>query len=154
VEEFLQVADAEKIHASIQSQIMGMYTQRVEQIIAKQKLTPQQKAVLTEMRAKTMDAITREMEWENIKPIYVQVYKESLTQDEINQLIDLYKSPVGQLAIHKVPMVMQKATALMHQRMGPLMEKIKAINEEETAKFKAIGSPSPSPSASPTAESK
>jgi hypothetical protein len=72
-----------------------------------------------------------------MRPLYIQIYQESFTQEEIDGLIAFYKSPLGIAFVEKMPLVMQKSMTIMQSRTGPLMEKMKAVIDQAMADAKA-----------------
>jgi hypothetical protein len=100
---------------------------------------------MDKMEQKMSTLLAEEMSWSKMEAAYLQVYKESFTQDEINQLIAFYKSPTGQMFVQKMPTVMQKSMLAMQQQMGPLMGKIQAIQTEAVAEAEKKAAASPSP---------
>jgi hypothetical protein len=145
--ELLQLSGSEKLVSDMQQQMKGMFANSMKQACASQGTSPEQMAMIAKMQEKMSDLLAEEMSWSKMETVYLQVYKESFTQDEINQLIAFYKSPTGQMFVQKMPTVMQKSMLAMQQQMGPLMEKIKAIQQEAfaeaAAEKKAAASPSP-----------
>jgi hypothetical protein len=75
--------------------------------------------------------------WEKLRPLYVQIYQESFTQEEIDGPIAFYESPAGVAFVEKLPFVMQKSMSIMQSRMAPMMEKMKAAMKEAIAEPKA-----------------
>jgi len=104
-----------------------------------QKLSAQQQRVLDAAMPRIARVIREEMSWPKMRPLYVQIYRESFTQDDVDGLIAFYKSPAGAAYIDKMPLVMQKSMSLMQTQMGPMMKKMQAaiaqaVDEAKTAK--------------------
>jgi hypothetical protein len=57
--------------------------------------------------------------------MYIQIYKESFDQEDVDGLIAFYSSKVGQNYINKMPLAMQKTMAAVQQRMGPMLSRVK-----------------------------
>lgn len=72
---------------------------------------------------KTQDKIRQAISWSKMRDIYVQGYRDSYTQDEINGLIAFYKSPTGKAFAKKGPMVTTKLAVLVQQRIQTEMVK-------------------------------
>jgi hypothetical protein len=65
-----------------------------------------------------------EFKWEKLKPMYIQAYRETFDQAEIDGLIAFYKTPVGQSYIKKTAVLSQKmkdATQAQLQSLLPRM---------------------------------
>jgi uncharacterized protein len=100
----------------------------------------------TEKQQHDMDAIAAKFEqtmrdalaWDNVRPVYIQVYQETFTQNEVDDLTAFYKSPAGAALLDKMPTVFQKTSTLMQQRIAPYMDQMQA----DIAKLVAGGSTS------------
>src|SRR3954462_4716252 len=56
----------------------------MEQSIAGQKLTDAQRKVLDNMTQKSLQIVREEITWAKLKPLYVGIYQQSLTQEDID----------------------------------------------------------------------
>ena len=65
-----------------------------------------------------------EFSWAKLEKIYIQVYGEAFSEDEVQALIGFYKSPTGRMMIRKTPVVLEKTMALVQQEMIPIMQKM------------------------------
>jgi hypothetical protein len=72
-----------------------------------------------------------------MKPIYVEIYRDSFDQTEIDGLIAFCRTPVGQSFIEKMPVVMQKSLVAKQTLMAPLMAKMRAAMDKAVAEAKA-----------------
>ena len=57
------------------------------------------------------------MSWDSLKADYARIYAEAFTEDELRQIITFYKTPAGQKAINKIPMLMGMGAALGQKRV-------------------------------------
>ncbi|MEO6921513.1 MAG: DUF2059 domain-containing protein [Collimonas sp.] len=89
-------------------------------------LNAKQQQALESIAAKMVQVMREEMSWDTMRPLYLQIYRESFTQDEIDGLAAFYKSPAGAAYIEKMPVVIQKSMTIMQSRMGPMMAKMQA----------------------------
>ena len=69
-----------------------------------------------------------------LKPMFVQIYAELFTEEEINGIVSFYKSPAGKAMIEKMPQMMQRMMPMMQKLMGDLQPEIKKIIEEAKQK--------------------
>ena len=102
-----------------------------------QQLSSDQQRVMDAIRAEVLQVLREELAWNKMRPLYVQIYQETFTQEEIDGLIAFYKSPAGIAFVEKMPVVMQKSMSIMQSRIAPMMEKMKATMQQATAKAKA-----------------
>lgn len=48
------------------------------------------------------------MSWKNLKDVYVQMYMDEFTENELREITAFYQSEVGQKAVNVAPLLMQK----------------------------------------------
>jgi hypothetical protein len=101
------------------------------------ELTPAQKASVEDFRKKYSATMSEELSLAKIKNIYVQAFRDSFSQEEVNGVIAFYKSPAGKAIIERNPVVMQKAAALTEARIGPLTQKLDGMQGEFFKQFTA-----------------
>src|SRR5271157_4241236 len=78
-----------------------------------QTLTPERQAILDRMQTKMTAVLNQSLNWDALQPIYVNTYKASLTQDELDGIISFYQSSAGQAYTKKMPLIMQNVMAEM-----------------------------------------
>ncbi len=83
-----------------------------------------------EVEDKMMDLMAQEMSWEKMKDDYIAVYSEVFTEEELQGLIDFYKTPVGQKFVEKTPEITTKLMQMGQKHTMQLMPKIKAMTSE------------------------
>jgi hypothetical protein len=99
-------------------------------------VSEEQQRILDAMPAKFSKVMREEMSWPKMRPLYIQIYQESFSQEEIDGLLAFYGSPAGQAFVAKMPVVMQRSMEVMQSQMVPLMEKMKAAMQEAVAEAK------------------
>ncbi len=102
-------------------------------------LTPQGRKVIDTFTAEAGTIIRKEINWADLKGAYLKLYAETFTQEEVDGLLAFYRSPAGVALLEKMPLVTQKSAAITQQRIGPLVEKLKAsmaktVQDAKTAK--------------------
>ena len=111
--------------------------QAMDQAVAGNTLTVKQKAVQSNFEDKAVAMIVSEMNWDVIKPDVVKVYAETLTDEEINGMIQFYSSPVGQSVLAKMPQLTAASMQMEKARMGDLQPKMMALMQDYQAQMKA-----------------
>jgi hypothetical protein len=82
-----------------------------------------------------MDTIYKVLDWDNLKKDYVKIYADTFTEDELQGIINFYKSPAGKKFVEKTPELMQKAMEISQRQMGELMPKIQTMVQEKVAEY-------------------
>ena len=119
-------ANMEKMYASVEQ----LMRQSFKQATAGQKLSAEQQRFLDLAPHKFVAVMRQEFGWSQLKPTYVQIYRETFDQQEIDGLIAFYKSPVGQAFIAKMPIVLQRTIEATQARMKEYYPHIKTAIDE------------------------
>jgi hypothetical protein len=86
-----------------------------------------QTAKLGQLQTRMSVIIREDLSFAKVQDVYMQSLRESFTQDEVNSINAFYSSPGGKAMIEKLPVATRKAQNLLQARMGPIMQKIKAM---------------------------
>lgn len=111
-------------------QMEQMTRQSMAAVTKGRTLPAEQQRIMDAKARKFMQSLREEMSWEKMRPMYLQVYRETFTQEEIDGLVAFYKSPAGLAFIEKMPLVMQKSMTLIQSHMAPFMERMRATIDE------------------------
>ena len=72
--------------------------------------------------------LREEMAWEKVRPVYRQVYKESLTAEEVAGMLAFYRTPVGQSVLQKQPQITERAMQISREQILPnVIERISTM---------------------------
>ena len=137
IRRLLEVTEARKLLDAMMAQIDTLMRRNMEQALRGRQLTPEQEAIIARMRGRMADAFREEMTWEKLEPLYVRVYRDSFTQDEVDGMLAFYRTDAGRALIVKMPAVVQTTMGEMQQRMQPLIVKMRTIEEEALAELRA-----------------
>lgn len=141
IDRLLTVTEAEKLLTSIHQQVEAMLQSGLRQGLAGKPMTPEVRQFVETFQKRMVADLKEEISWERMKAIYLSVYSETFTQEEVDGLIAFYESPTGKAFVAKMPIVMQKSMVAMQERMGPMMKKMdtsmrEAIKEAQTLRDK------------------
>lgn len=99
-------------------------------MLDQQKLSEEAKERATRAMEESMKATREEFTWEKMGPMFVEIYAEVFTKDELDALIEFYDSPIGKKFIEKQPQLqaatMKRMQSLMMELMPKISEKVKA----------------------------
>lgn len=145
IREILRLTEAQKLVDGMFTQVEAMMKQSMDQGFAGLPLSAEERVQAKEMAdrmtTKMMALMRDELKWSKLEPMYIQIYQKSFTQEEVDGMVEFYKSRAGMALIKKMPTVMQESMGAMQQFMGPMMQKIgEAVQETvEEMKTKARG---------------
>ena len=94
------------------------------------ELNPLQTAELGQLQLKMSATIKEDLAFAKVKDVYLQVYRETFTQDEVNGINAFLTSPAGKAMLTKIDGATRKASELLQQRMGPTLQKIKVMQHQ------------------------
>jgi len=143
IEKLLEITKVESMSETIGSQMEKMKSQLESNLREKRPAgDPKMKAF-----SKELDRLTQEFKKENLtfasmKSEIIKIYKDSWTEEEINDLIKFYETPTGKKSIETAPLMMQKTMTIVQNKLQAnfpaFQEKLKALVEkympEETSK--------------------
>ncbi|MET0807743.1 MAG: DUF2059 domain-containing protein [Pseudoxanthomonas sp.] len=147
IERLLKASRAESMLIGIQPQMQEMQRQQFAQITAGKQLTAEQKADVDRIQARTTEIVRKTLSWQEMHPLYIDVYKKTFTSQEVKAIAKFYESPAGRSLLDKTPALMQNLMAAIQQKVVPMMEELQAEMKESTK-------PLPAPEVTPPAKRK
>lgn len=147
IQELLQLTQASKMVDTMHQAVLNRINAQMR--IAFRGKTPneEQKQAIKQMHQEVKSLLQQKMSWEQLKPLSVRIYQQSLTQSEVDGIIEFYKTPAGQALIKKMPQVVQSSMQEMQQQMiavAPQMQKIQQAFIQEmkaSARKEAVQTP-------------
>ncbi|MCU1716976.1 DUF2059 domain-containing protein [Pseudomonas sp. 5P_3.1_Bac2] len=128
-EKFLLVVRADKLTVPVYAQVQQMFAQR----FAETKATD--KAVLETYQAKANTALDQAVAWDKLKPDLVKLYTTSFTEQEMQDLISFYESPLGKKVLEKMPELTGRSAQLTQARLESAVPKVNQLLSEMTSKL-------------------
>jgi hypothetical protein len=104
--------------------------QNLETAIKGKTLSSPQKMAIMDFHEKFAATMKRDVSVATVKQIYVQAYRETFTQDEVDAIIAFYKTPAGKAITEKNPAAMLAANRLMKTKISPLEEKLQTMLDD------------------------
>lgn len=135
IREVLKVTDAKGLIDKMWPQIDATMAAAMQQALKGKKVSPQQQETLSKMQAKMIASMKEDLSWENLEPMYVEIYQKSFTQTELDGMLAFYKSPAGAAVVKKMPIVMQETMIAMRQKLGPMMQKMQRTVQESASEI-------------------
>jgi len=133
IDQLLEVTRSKATLDAMLPQVEASQQQLIQQMLAGQKLDAKQQA-LVEKIATRSGTLTREaLAWDKMLPVYRQLYGEAFTAEDIQALIDFYRTPAGQRLLDKMPQLMQKTMVAMQQIIVPMMQQLQQEIARELA---------------------
>jgi len=130
LDELLKVSRIESTLDQVYASMDKMIRQSLAQAAAGQPLSEEQQRVLDAAPARLAAVLRSELNWAEMRPIYVAIYKESLEQSDVDAMIAFYKTPAGQAVLAKLPAILQRSMSVAQARLQTVIPKLKGAMEE------------------------
>ncbi len=135
-EELLEVANGRQIHDQMHSYMASM----MEQQFNSMGLPPEGREAAAMVQKEIMDWFSEVFAWEQVRDMYVDTYVEVFTEKELKELVDFYKSPLGQKMLAKMPELletsMRKSQEMLQNHMPEFQKKLEKSIDELMEKYK------------------
>ena len=128
IEEFIVATNLEQTQKQMFEQIRNSTVQQTEQLFSPQiQSNPAARGDVKGFQDQVMAFVTDKLSWEKTKPLYVALYDEVFTQEELQSLVEFFRSPAGKSYINKMPALMEKSnqrTQAQFNALGPELQRM------------------------------
>jgi hypothetical protein len=138
VRELMQIAQIRELHEGTVGQMDAYMNEAMNRALAGRVPSPEQQAVLDDAKAKIIAAVQEELKWDVLEPQYVEIYRKSFTDEELNGILAFYRTSAGQAMIRKMPVVMKHSMDLMQDMVGRVTPKLREIQVEALQKLEQL----------------
>ena len=125
IERLLKASRAQGMLAAIGPQMETMQQQQFQQLTADRTLSVKQQAEVTRIRARSSEVMRQSLSWEQMRPVYLEVYRETFTSDEVKAMAKFYESRTGKAMLDKTPALMQNLMVAMQKKVIPMLDALK-----------------------------
>jgi uncharacterized protein len=130
-ERFLKLARAERLTVPVYAQVQQMFAQR----FAESQAPEGKRALLERYQAKANAALDNAVGWDVIKPDLVELYTSNFNEQEMQELLAFYQSPLGQKVLEKMPMLTAQSARLTQNRLEAAVPRVNKLLAEMTAEL-------------------
>jgi hypothetical protein len=124
VEKLLSVIDMKKTYDATFVSMKTSMDQAFASMPQVQAMTPEQHQRFDIAMDRVFALMRDEMDWDKLKPEFAQLYTETFTQEEVDGLLEFYRSPAGRAMIEKMPLLLSKSMQMTQTRIQKLMPRI------------------------------
>lgn len=135
----LDVMQAKQLVTAMSQQVDAMYQGMINKALEGKTVTSEQEKVIQASRVKMMNIMKEVLSWESMEQLYLKVYADTFTQDEIDSMTAFYSSPAGHAVIVKLPLAMKNSMTEMQERMRQVVPKIEQLAKQTAEQIKAQG---------------
>ena len=147
IERLLKASRAQSMLNAILPQMEEMQRQQFEQITSGKDLSAEQKAEVQRIQSRTNEIVRKALAWEEMRPLYIDVYKQTFSAEDVRAMAKFYESPAGKNLLDKTPLLMQNLMGAIQKKIIPMMEELQTELKESTKE-------TPAPEVTPPAKKK
>lgn len=136
IEELMQLTHTDRLMSQMLEQMTVRMKANADQRAASLHFTPEQKSAYDDFQQKLNQLLASYLAWDKMKPVMIQVYSETYTDEELDGILNFYRSPAGQAMVAKSPELMSKTMTEMTQQMSTLQPQIQQLSRDFAAKMK------------------
>lgn len=137
IKQLLKITKSEQFLGQMSPQISNMMHSSIEKFTQGKQLTTKQELALVNYSQELGKIMQEQLTWAKLEPEMIKIYAEEFTQEEIDGMIQFYKTPVGQSTIDKMPIVMQKSMQVGYKQMDAITPKIMQAAEKFAKEMQA-----------------
>jgi len=137
IRELLTVMEAQKLVEDMSRQIDGMMKQMMDQAMQGRVPSPREQQVIDRTRERSTALLRQMLTWQRLEPIYLRIYRDSLTQEEVDGMLAFYRTPAGRALVRKMPLVVQNTMREMQAMIVPMMGELKTVQEDAIRELNA-----------------
>ncbi|MDL5365913.1 DUF2059 domain-containing protein [Xanthomonas sp. NCPPB 2654] len=137
VNRLLSASRAQNMLDSMLPQIEAMQRQQFAQLTAQRPLDAAQQQKVQQIQERTQATVRKALSWQEMRPLYVSLYKQSFSKQDVLAMAEFYESPAGQSMLDKTPQLMQNLMGAIQQKITPLFADLQKDLEQ------TVGAPPP-----------
>ena len=138
VDRLLQVMRAEQTLAAVVPQVEAAQKQMVDQVLAGQEVTPEQRQRIDALVKKSNARMADMLSWKKMQPLYRDIYRQTFSAEDMDAMIAFYGSPAGQAVLDKMPALMQHTMVAMQKMIAPMLQDMQRDLQEQAAAKGAV----------------
>jgi uncharacterized protein len=105
------------------------------QTLAGKPLNDAQRHIIEDSQLQLQELTRSELNWGKLEPMIVDVYRENLTQGEVDGMVKFYQSESGRAVIAKMPQIVQSMMMKMRVNVQALTPKIAELQKHTLAQL-------------------
>jgi len=141
IDQLLEVTRARESIAGMLPQIQASQQQMIQQLLAGKEFSAEQQRALDATVETSMNAVAKLLSWDELQPLYRELYAQTFDADEVQAMIDFYTSPAGQSMVQKMPLLMHNAMQAVQARLLPFLQELQRRLEAQSDPHAGHGHP-------------
>ena len=137
IKQLLQVTQSQKLVDGMRGQFDSLMNNSITQALNGKTPNAKQKQAIDNMKNKMLTLMQGELAWAKMEPLYIRLYRESFTEEEVAGMLAFYKTPAGQAVILKTPALMQRTMLDLQKKIADIAPKMEKIQESFATEMSA-----------------
>jgi hypothetical protein len=138
IREYLAVTKARELVDGSYAQVHQMMRDAMRSA-APNGFNEAQTRIMEDMSTRIVAILQDEMGWEKLEQDFIEIYRATLTQDEVDGMVAFYKSDAGRALTAKMPAIMEKTMGLMTQRLQVMRPRMLELQKDAIARMEQAG---------------
>ena len=138
IKQLLSITESRQLVNGMMSQLNTMMASIIKQATAGQQATAEQQKAVASYQNKITALMQQELSWEKLEPMYIRMYQTTFSKEEVNGMLQFYRTPAGQAVIHKMPVLMQKIMPEAQRMLTGMLPKMQQIQKEFMNDLKSV----------------
>ena len=140
IKQLLAVTQVQKLVDGMRAQFDSLMNNAIQKTLNGKTPTAKQQQAIARMKNRMVALIQGELAWEKLEPMYLRLYKESFTEEEVAGMLSFYKTPAGQAVINKMPVLVQKTMLEVQKTISGVTPQMQKIQGDFVAEMQAASS--------------
>jgi uncharacterized protein len=141
IKQLFEVMKANSMIDNVMTQINAQMRAMLTQGLAGGQLNDEQRKIITDNQEKIQSLLREELSWAKLEPMMIEVYRDNLTQKEVDGMLKFYRSESGRAYVEKMPAITQEILQKMRARVQDLRPKLMALQKESAERVRAAANP-------------
>lgn len=138
IKQLLDVTNARQLLDAVKEQLNSKITADRQALARGQTITSERQAVLDRANVRMQSAIDEFLDWDALLPMYMRLYRETFTEEELKGMLKFYKSAAGQALVKKMPLLTHNMLDEIQNSMKPASIKMIRIQQETALELKEL----------------
>jgi len=147
VKQLFKVMHTDRIVDTLLRQTESTVRASMQQAAAGQQLNAAQQKIVDDLQHQLLALVKQQLNWADLEPLMVEVYRGTFTQHEIDGMLKFYRSPGGQAVVNKIPAATEESMARIQNRLQGITPRILQLEKDAVAQLKAAATPQSAPAA-------
>ncbi len=139
IKELLAITQSQKLVEGMRRQFDSLMNNAIQQAVRGNTPTAKQQHAISTMKNRMVALLDGTLVWEKLEPMYMRLYKQSFTEEEIAGMLSFYKTPAGQAVISKMPGLMQNTLLEVQKMVSGLNPQMQKIQQDFVTEMAAAG---------------